>query len=89
MSEKGAQIVEVTLGSPADQANLRVGDVVIAVEDKLVTEQMGLKEHILRYKPGDQVSLTILRNNRKQKVGVRLGVRPPDMMQQQPILPED
>ena len=88
MAETGAQIVEVTPGSPADQANLRVGDIVIAVEGTSLTTHRGLKELILRYKPGDEIELTILRDGREQNVSVRLGTPPPDIMQQR-FPPED
>jgi serine protease Do len=87
MVEAGAKIVEVTPGSPADQANLRVGDVVVAVEGKKVKTQMDLRDHILRYEPGDRVELTILRNGSKQSITVRLGTRPPDIIQPQQQFP--
>jgi len=81
MVEGGAQIIEVTPNSPSERANLRVGDVVVAVEGKPVNAQMDLRDHILRYDPGDRVELTLLRNGRKQSVSMRLGTRPPDTMQ--------
>jgi membrane-associated protease RseP (regulator of RpoE activity) len=82
MVEGGAQIIEVTPNSPSERANLRVGDVVVAVEGRRVNAQRDLRDHILRYAPGDRVELTLLRNGRKQSVSVRLGTRPPDTMQQ-------
>lgn len=58
----GAVIVEVTTGSPADDAGLRAGDVVVAVNDRPVAGQGGLIAEIRSGGPGTELVFTVLRD---------------------------
>jgi S1-C subfamily serine protease len=95
-SDSGALITDVVDGSPADDAGLqgstgettfqlqRVktgGDVVVAVDGKPVLENNDLSTLIATHKPGDTVTLEILRDGDKQSVDVHLGARPADVNQ--------
>lgn len=66
----------IVSGSPADKAGLKEGDVVLKVGDKHVTPESGLATKLARYKPGDKVELTILRDNKEQKLSLTLGEYP-------------
>lgn len=55
----GALIVEVTESSPADQAGLEEGDVIVAVEGQELDEERSLADRIAAFKPGDQVTLQV------------------------------
>lgn len=66
----------VMAGSPAEKAGLKEGDVVLKVGDKQITPESGLATKLARYKPGDKVELTILRDSKEQKVTVILGEYP-------------
>ena len=83
-------------GSPADDAGLKGstgedtfqlqqvktgGDVVLAVDGKPVLENNDLSQLIAVHKPGDKVTLQILRDGGKQDVEVTLGSRPADVNQ--------
>jgi carboxyl-terminal processing protease len=60
--EGGVQIIRVFEGGPADQAGVRPGDLIVAVDGQDVTE-MALNEALLlvRGPSGSQVTLTLLR----------------------------
>ncbi len=58
----GAVIVDVTTGSPADDAGLRAGDVVVAVNDRPVAGQGGLIAEIRSGGPGTELVFTVLRD---------------------------
>jgi hypothetical protein len=73
MVEEGAEVGIVVPGSPADEAGVRVGDVIAEVEGNKVTEDRPLDRHILRYRPGEEIRLTLLRDGRKERITVRLG----------------
>lgn len=78
----GVVILKVQPGSAAARAGLRgirevrgglvLGDVIIAVNSRPVVDYNGLRDELERYKIGDTVTLTILRDNSSQEVNVRL-----------------
>lgn len=74
--EKGAEVTEVTPGTPAEEAGLREGDLILAVDDEEVTLESPLVALITAHEPGDTVALTVERNNREQEIKVELGEWP-------------
>lgn len=77
--EQGAWIIEVIEGSPAEQADLRVGDVVVAVDGSRVAGDRTLSAIILQFEPGDQIELEVRRGQRSIALQVELGRRPADI----------
>jgi len=86
--EHGILIERVTPGGPAAQAGIRGGtrtvlaglqqlmiggDVLIAIDGKAVTSETDLNLLLNRDEPGDNVTLTILRDGKKMDVRVKLG----------------
>lgn len=69
----GVLVSEVVPASPAAAAGIRPGDVVAKVNDQAIDEEHPLATIMLRYRPGDRVRLTILRDGREQLVEVSLG----------------
>lgn len=57
----GAGIGTVNDGSSADEAGLESGDVVTKIDDELVTSSESLVATIRGYRPGDSVTLTVVR----------------------------
>ena len=74
----GALVSEVVVGSPADDAGIEVDDVVIAVDEQVVDGQVSLVGAIRGRKPGDSVSVTLVRGGQQLTVDAVLTVRPPD-----------
>jgi S1-C subfamily serine protease len=66
----------VVAGSPAAKAGLTSGDVITKVDDTPITDSDGFISVISGYKPGQTVTLTIVRNGKTSTVKVTLGVRP-------------
>jgi hypothetical protein len=74
VSDIGALITRVVPDSPADQAGLQEGDVILAVDGQLLDHDNNLADLIATYKPGDRVSLTVERSNGVPRdVAVELG----------------
>ena len=76
---RGALVTEVVEDSPAEKAELRAGDRIVAVDDEtLMGEKDGysLADLIARYEVGDRVRLTVVRGSREQAVFVKLGRHP-------------
>ena len=68
----GAGIAEVGDGSAAEQAGLRRGDVVTRVDDHLVSGATSLVATVRGYRPGDTVTLTVVRDDEEQTIEVTL-----------------
>ena len=68
----GAGVAEVTEGSAAAQAGLETGDVVTKVDGRIVTDATSLVATIRGYRPGDTVTLTVVRDDEEQQVEVTL-----------------
>lgn len=68
----GAKVAEVTAGSPANTAGVLDGDVITAIDGKVLTDSTELVVAIRDNAPGDTVTLTLLRDGRTQDVPVTL-----------------
>jgi len=71
-SLEGVYIAEVVPGSAAEKAGVASGDVLIAVDGTAVNSSSELQEKIARHNPGDQVTLTVLRDNARKDLHVTL-----------------
>ena len=68
----GAEVQDVSAGSGASAAGIRAGDVIVKVEGQEVTSPKQLIGYVRRYKAGDTVSMTIVRDGATQDVSVRI-----------------
>jgi S1-C subfamily serine protease len=77
LAAPGARIVEVMPDSPAEQAGLQPGDVIVAVDGTELDAEHSLSDLIATYKPGDQVTLEVEDNDgESREVQVKLGQNP-------------
>lgn len=72
----GALIAAVEQGGPAARAGLRSGDIVTKLNGKPIGPGQSLRALLLEYKPGDVVTLEVLRDGEQLSLDVTLGVRP-------------
>jgi len=73
--DNGALVTEVAPGSAADDAGLQVGDVITEVDGKPIDSSTDVRNAIVDHKPGDEVTLTIVRRGDEQTVKATLGKR--------------
>ncbi|MBN8855546.1 MAG: hypothetical protein BGO55_28035 [Sphingobacteriales bacterium 50-39] len=74
--QKGAEIHEISKGSAAFKANLKIGDIITRVDEIKVEGPQSLADAIHKYKPEDKVSVTFLRDGKEQKMTIPLGKAP-------------
>ena len=87
----GVAVTEVLPGTPAEKAGLHPatgttiiegqeqpsgGDVVVEFDGEKVTSSVALQSAVDARRPGDTVSITVVRNGSRRTLAVTLGVRP-------------
>jgi len=71
----GAVIERVTPGSPADQAGLKVGDLIFGVDGMPITDEISLTATIRSYQPGATVKLLVSRDGQRIEITATLTTR--------------
>jgi 2-alkenal reductase len=69
----GVYVTKVTANSPASQAGLQQGDIITQVDNVVMDETHSYLNTLYTYKPGDQVTLSVIRNGQKLQIQVTLG----------------
>jgi putative serine protease PepD len=72
----GALIQEVAPDSPASRAGLRAGDLVTRIDGQAVETYSELVARIRAHKPGDRVTLTVVRGGQETTISATLTERP-------------
>jgi serine protease Do len=72
-SLKGALIVDVAKGGPAEKAGIKKNDVVIAYRGKEIPDASALRNDVAETAIGTEAKITILRSGKKEEVTVRIG----------------
>ncbi|MGA0603810.1 Do family serine endopeptidase [Caulobacter sp. KR2-114] len=75
-SVKGALIAEVVPGGPSDEAGLKSGDLVTAIDGRSVASATDLTRQVAMIHPGDTARLQVWRDGHTQAVTLRAGLRP-------------
>ena len=60
------------MDSPAAKAGLKEGDIIVALEGESVETMSQLIKDLFKYRPGDTIKLTIIRDLVKSTVDVTL-----------------
>ncbi|MGQ0815963.1 MAG: S1C family serine protease [Gemmatimonadota bacterium] len=77
-AREGILVNQVVDGSPADRGGLRAGDVIVGIEGRPVKQGADFRQLLRTRRPGDDVTLNVLRGGRSQSLRVKLG-RAPEM----------
>jgi serine protease DegQ len=72
----GALIASVLKDGPADKAGIKPGDILIAIENKLLKNSSEMLNQVAALPPGDTVTVTVIRNHQERSFPVKVGVRP-------------
>ena len=70
--QAGARIEKVSPGSTAESAGLATGDVIVRVDDELITGSDSLVATIRSYRPGDTVTVNFVRDGETQTAQLEL-----------------
>jgi len=70
------RVTNVIRKSPAEQAGLREGDVILKIDGREVRDGDYLAREIRNHRPGEEVRLEIERNGKTQEIKAKLGAYP-------------
>jgi len=75
---KGVIVPDVSPDSAAAKAGLKAGDIITAFDDKPVEKAAEFQRRVAMKKPGSEVEITVLRDDKKQTLTAKLEERPSD-----------
>ena len=82
VTRRGAQVGSVVSGSPAADAGVQRGDVIVAIGDQPVSGASALTAFVRELSAGHETTLTIVRDGKAMEVDVTLAVREEEPQQQ-------
>ena len=70
---KGIYVAQITQNGPADNTELKEGDIILSVDNKELNTMNELREYIYTKKPGDEIVLNISRGKISKEIKIVLG----------------
>lgn len=74
-NERGIIVGEVQEDSPAEKAGLAEDDIIVSLNDEDIRNWDSFRTRIAAYKPGDNITMGIIRDNDNMSLDVTLGER--------------
>lgn len=71
-SFSGQRGLAVIKNSPADIAGITIGDIITKINDEKITLKTPLSAHIAKYNKGDEITLSMIRDNNEKEIKLRL-----------------
>ncbi|MBD8079498.1 S1C family serine protease [Cellulosimicrobium arenosum] len=78
VTRRGAQVEQVTQGSPAAEAGIQAGDVIVAIDEASVGGAESLTAFVRERTAGQESTLTVVRDGSAQDLKVTLATKPAD-----------
>ena len=73
LAKWGVFVTKVESGSPADKAGLKENDIITKVGDITMDETHSYVNALFSYKPGDTISLVVMRDGKQTQLQITLG----------------
>jgi len=71
--EGGVKVTEITDESAAKKSGIKEGDVITKIDETKIEDPDQLSKVVRKHKPGDKVTVTLLRDKKEQKITTELG----------------
>jgi serine protease Do len=71
-TEGGVKVSEVTKDGAAEKAGIKEGDIITKIGDAKIEDPDALSKEVRKHKPGEKVSVTLLRDKKAQTVTAEL-----------------
>ena len=70
-SRNGVYISEVSKSGAADEAGIKAGDILIAIDSTKITTPASVQEAVSRFSPGDKAVVTVIRDGKEKMFDVK------------------
>lgn len=70
--DSGIYVTSISSDSPAKYTDLKEGDIITKIDGKGLSKMCDLREYIYQKRPGDEVTLTIMRNKKETDIKIKL-----------------
>lgn len=70
---QGVSVLQVFSDSPADEAGLKAGDIILEMDEKKIESSQQFKNTVAMIKPGTKVTLLVYRDGEELKKKVKIG----------------
>ena len=81
-NQHGALVADVASGSPADQAGIQVGDIIVSYDGKAFEDARQLPALVANTPVGQVVTLTVIRQRLSQDIELTVGQLPSTQIEQ-------
>ena len=71
--EKGIYVAQITPKGPSDNTELKEKDIILSIDGKEINTMNDLREYIYTKKPGEKVTLKIVRGKINRQIDITLG----------------
>ena len=71
--EKGIYIAQITRNGPADNTDLKEGDIITNIDNVALNTMNDLRQYIYTKKPNDEVTLRVTRGKINKEIKIVLG----------------
>ncbi len=71
--EKGIYVAQITKNAPADNTELKEGDIITSIDNQSLNTMNDLRQYVYTKKPNDEVTLKITRGKINKEIKIVLG----------------
>ncbi len=75
-NEHGALVQRIEPNSPASQAGVQARDVITEIDGQELKDESALPKTVSSHKPGDKITLTVIRDGKSMQIPLTLGEMP-------------
>jgi serine protease DegQ len=72
----GVIVAGIVKDGPADKAGLKVGDILLKLDNKKISDTTQMLNQIAAYAPGEKKAIELLREGKPQTLTIEIGMRP-------------
>ena len=69
----GIYVAQISSDGPSHVSGLKTGDIITKIDEITVNKMSELRKYIYTKNVGDEISLTVLRNNKERNISIKLG----------------